>query len=185
MNVRNLRWHLFLLLCVAVPLLSAAPAPEEVAGDEIRWRSDLRLSWEDFKARPDRFSQMDALTESGITFSWSCDSRGFDLEAYAIFVPTGSWVKEPTEALLQHEQGHFDITEIHARKLRKFFAEHPNPCRLGKTGIDNAAKSIIQRSYQIQNEYDEATNHGQNKSAQRQWLQEIAGQLEALSAWAE
>ncbi|HEX2900698.1 MAG TPA: DUF922 domain-containing protein [Bacteroidia bacterium] len=177
--------RLLLLLLVALPTLSAAPTPQAAIDGEIRWTKDSRLGWEDFQAKPDRLSNMDALTESGITFSWSCDYRGFSVEAYAIFVPSGSWVKEPTPSLLLHEQGHFDITEIHARKLRKFFAEHPNPCRLGKSGIDNAAKAIIAANYQLQNEYDEATNHGESNRMQREWLTRIATELEALEPWAE
>lgn len=128
---------------------------------------------------------MDALTESGITFEWSCDWRGFRVEAYAIFVPGGSWVKEPTNALLLHEQAHFDITEIHARKMRKLFAEMPDPCRLGRTGIDNAAKAIIATNYEVQNEYDRATAHGEDTKVQQEWLSRIAKELQELEPWAE
>lgn len=174
-----------LMLCgVALPLLSTAPCGPRFPQGEIRWTKDVRLSWSHFKGKPDRFSQMDALTESGITFSWSCDWRGFKLEASAIFVPEGSWVKEPTDALLHHEQGHFDITEIHARKLRKFFDEHPDPCRLGKSGIDHAAKAIIDDSYAMQNAYDAATHHGENTRAQKEWLSKIADLLDELEPWA-
>ena len=177
--------RMLLLLVMLLPLMSAAPLPSANIEGEIRWTKDARLTWNDFTGRPDRMSNMDALTESGITFSWNCDSRGFRMEAYAIFVPSGSWVKEPTNSLLLHEQGHFDITEIHARKLRKYFAEHPNPCRMGKSGIDNAAKAIIAANYQLQNEYDEATNHGESNRMQREWLTKIASELDALEPWAE
>lgn len=182
-----------LLFALALPIFAACALPGktmsggngEVVGDEIRWKPDFKLQWTHFQGRPDRGSNMDALTESGITFSWNCDWRGFKLTAYAIFVPTGSWVKEPTNNLLAHEQAHFDITEIHARLLRKFFAEHPDPCRLGRNGIDQAANKIIQTSYAVQNEYDSATNHGENLRMQREWQIKIAAQLDALSAYAE
>lgn len=154
-------------------------------GDEIRWKSGERLTWDNFTGRPDRSSSADALTESGITFNWKCDWRGFELEAYAIFVPSGSWVKEPTRNLLIHEQLHFDITELHARKLRKFFAEHPDPCRLGKAGIDKAAQAIIQQSYNMQNEYDTETRHGEDYRAQKLWIDRVNTELEATAAYAE
>ena len=182
-----------LLLVLTLPIFAtrALPSADQptgthgLVGDEIRWKPDLRLQWTHFQGKPDRGSNMDALTESGITFSWNCDWRGFQLTAYAIFVPTGSWVKEPTNNLLAHEQAHFDITEIHARLLRKFFAEHPDPCRLGRTGIDQAAHKIIQTSYAVQNEYDSATNHGENYRMQREWQTRIAAELAALDAYAE
>ncbi len=187
MNRPRLNFHLraLLMLMLVLPMLSAAPVSTTGIEGEIKWKKDSRLTWENFVAKPDRMSNMDALTESGITFSWNCDYRGFTVEAYAIFVPHGSWVKEPTHSLLLHEQGHFDITEIHARKLRKFFAEHPNPCRLGKSGIDNAAKAIIAANYQMQNEYDEGTNHGESNRMQREWLTRIDAELKTLDAWAE
>jgi hypothetical protein len=175
-----------LLMALVLPMFAMRADTSSAGEEQIRWRPDFRLQWSDFKGRPDRASNMDALTESGITFSWSCDWRGeFTVEAYAIFIPTGSWVKEPTNYLLAHEQAHFDITEIHARKLRKFFATHPDPCRLGKAGIDKAAQTVIQASYAMQDEYDRATNHGESRSAQREWIAKIALELESLSQYAE
>lgn len=174
-----------LLLALVVPMLAMRSDSSRPDEGEIRWQADFRLQWSHFAGKPDRGSNMDALTESGITFSWSCDWRGFKAEAYAIFVPSGSWVKEPTNTLLAHEQAHFDITEIHARKLRKFFATHPDPCRLGKIGIDKAAQTIVQASHALQNAYDSATQHGEAKSAQREWITNIAAELVALEAYAE
>lgn len=174
-----------LLLAMTLPMLAMRADTSTGPEEQIRWQSDFRLQWSDFQGKPDRASNMDALTESGITFSWSCDWRGFKLEAYAIFVPGGSWVKEPTNSLLAHEQAHFDITEIHARKLRKFFATHPDPCRLGKAGIDKAAQTIIQASYAMQNVYDAETHHGELRSVQREWIAKIAAELDSLAAYAE
>jgi Bacterial protein of unknown function (DUF922) len=178
-----------LLLAFVLPMLAIGGRPSvdggDLVGDEIKWQSDFRLQWTHFKGKPDRASNMDALTESGITFSWSCDWRGFQLTAYAIFVPTGSWVKDPSSTLLAHEQAHFDITEIHARKLRKYFAEHDDPCKLGRAGIDKAAGNIINASYALQNEYDAATNHGQNYRAQKEWQLKIAAGLEAMQEYAD
>src|SRR5262245_21183586 len=72
------------------------PAPEE----ELRWTPGRRLSWADFKGRPDPANRMDALTQSGISFTWSCDDRGFRSEAYAMFLPQKSWVRDPSTNLL-------------------------------------------------------------------------------------
>ncbi len=174
-----------LLLALAIPMLASRGGEVASVEDEIKWQSDFRLQWSHFKGRPDRNSDMDALTESGITFNWSCDYRGFQVTAYAIFVPTGSWVKDPSSNLLAHEQAHFDITEIHARQLRKFFAETPNPCRLGKMGIDKAAQDIVQASYAMQHTYDVATNHGENFRVQKEWQAKIAAKLAELDAYAE
>jgi hypothetical protein len=166
-------------------LLAASRADPAVLEDEIKWTRASKLKWDDFRARPDRTSRMDALTESGISFAWGCDRSGFSFEAYALFVPGGSWVREPTDALLRHEQAHFDITEIHARKLRKYFGGLADPCGLGKQGIEAAAQGIIAANHAMQAEYDAATDHGRDLSVQRAWLDRIAEELAALEPWAE
>ena len=177
-------FSLLAILLLALGSMSASSANDS-EDNEIRWRKNFRLDWTHFKGKAERLSPMDALTESGISFSWTCDWRGFHSEIYALFVPHGSWVKDPTPTLLHHEQAHFDITEIHARKMRKFSQEHPNPCSLGKAGIDKASKAIIKASYDMQNEYDEATSHGQNRRSQKEWLLRIESELSGLDAFSE
>lgn len=190
-STRYARHGLVMILVLTMGLLSTAVAPAD-AGDadkiqeEIRWRSDRRLSWDDFRGRPDRSNPMDALTESGISFSWTCDWSGFDVEIYALFDPGKSWIKgKPTRSLLAHEQGHFDITEIHARLMRKAFAETRNPCSLGRNGIDRIAQKYFKLSHQVQNQYDRETDHSEDSYAQARWEKRIKAQLEDLEAYAQ
>lgn len=154
---------------------------------ELKWQDGYRLKWSDFEARPDHFTYMDATTESGIVFSWSCDYQGFHLETYAMFDKAKSWVKksEANDYLLAHEQAHFDITEIHARKLRQRFAEMISPCRKGRYAIQKAADVIYQESSDMQNLYDQQTNHSKNKLIQKRWLEKIAIELKRLEPWRE
>jgi hypothetical protein len=142
------------------------------------------LSWADFKGIPERATDKDALTESGISFSWSCDNRGFRAQAYAMFVPSKSWVKTRTTVLLAHEQTHFDITEIHARKLRKYFGEMRNPCYLGKEGINEAARRHLRENRAMQEAYDRETNHSLREGEQKRWEAKVQAELAALSTWA-
>ena len=51
--------------------------------------------------------------------------RVFGSTAQATFDPNTSWVRNPktaSEALLRHEQLHFDITEVYARLMRQKLA---------------------------------------------------------------
>jgi hypothetical protein len=173
----------WLAVFLSWPLFGFSPADK--FEEEIRWRSNRPLSWDDFRGRPDRRSPMDALTESGISFSWSCNSRGFQHETYSMFVPDKSWVKEETPALLRHEQLHFDITELHARKIRKYFDQMRDPCRLGQSGINSAAQKLIRESREMQNRYDRETNHSENEAEQTRWERYVARELAAHAAWAE
>lgn len=156
-------------------------------GKEMRWSKDYRIQWSDFQGKPDRYNYMDATTESGIVFSWSCDWGGFHPEVYAIFDPVNSWVdkRNASEYLLEHERAHFDITEIHARKLRKKFDEMGNACRLGRRGIDEVAQKIYRESARMQEQYDRETNHSKNYKTQKEWLNKISNELKALGKWAE
>ena len=174
-----------LLFVLATVSWGFTPLHHEGGGEEIRWRADRKLTWRDFKGRPDRLSNMDALTESGISFSWSCDHRGFKVEIFSMMIPGKSWVKEKSAYLLAHEQAHFDITELHARKLRKAFDDVRNPCSLGKAGINKIAEKWMNASFKMQNEYDHETNHGFKEDVQAEWLERMARELEKYEKWAE
>jgi Bacterial protein of unknown function (DUF922) len=184
---------LALIACaaIALPLMSFMPLDTEPTGptgvdnDEMRWTPGRKLTWADFKGTPAPGNPMDALTESGITFSWACDQRGFRAEIYSLFVPSKSWVKEPTASLLAHEQVHFDITELHARKLRKYFAEMRNPCYLGKDGINAAGRRIIEDSNAMQRLYDAETRHSERVTEQKRWEAQVKAQLDAHAMWAQ
>lgn len=186
--LRTLSLSLGLLLSVAM----LGFAPSETGGErdqsqEIRWKPGQKLSWTDFKGSPQKFTSMDAMTESGIVFTWKCDYRGFQSEVYAMFDMQKSWVRrsEASGYLLRHEQAHFDITELHARKLRKRLGQITNPCRLGRGGIDRIAKKVYQESSDMQNQYDAETYHSKYERAQREWLEKIQGELKSLERWAK
>ena len=87
------------------------------------WR-EQPLQWEDFQDTPDAANPFHANTSSGLSYSWSLKTsiKGSELnyQVESFFNPDLSWVKPGKESLhlLAHEQLHFDITELHARKLR-------------------------------------------------------------------
>jgi predicted secreted Zn-dependent protease len=103
----------------------------------------------------------------------------------AEFVPEKSWVKaEPSENLLRHEQGHFDITEIYARKLRRHFERNPQLCAKGQAAVDAEAKKIFAEWDATQDQYDLETNHSKNIPVQREWETRIQHDLKELELWA-
>ncbi len=95
------------------------------------WSKDVRLSWDDFKGKPD--SEINAAARSAVGFEchpsveyMKTESKiKFKIRSFgirAIFIPDLSW-RDPnniTEAgsssVLKHEQGHFDLAEEIARK---------------------------------------------------------------------
>ena len=101
--------------------------PLNIEKEKILWSESYKLSWADFQAKPNIGSGFVASTNSGISFSYSfsySEEKGdFDLDftIQSNFYPTLSWyiASEVTENTLKHEQTHFDISELHARLLRK------------------------------------------------------------------
>lgn len=105
---------------------------------------------------------------------------------YAAFFPKFSWIKEGAkgnEDVLRHEQLHFDITELHARKLRQ---------RLENLVISSMKIEKLARSYSheinsdlfhMQEKYDWDTNHGTDKAKQVWWITFIFLQLQKLGMY--
>src|SRR5205814_1087933 len=90
------------------------------------------------------------------------------------------WNKAPMDLrLLDHEQGHFDISELNARKAQKKFDKliadkalvgHGRDERSAIADLDKQIheemKSIFAQENDEQIEYDRATNHGRDFPAQ-------------------
>lgn len=173
MGTRIVLWLSFLILFNTV-----ITAQEEA----IEWRSDLRLSWSEFKGKPDKNSGIAAVTASGISYRFSSQERdGYfevEYEVETFFYPQQSWYqpKMCDEIVLSHEQLHFDISELFARKMRK---------RLDNTRFTKNVKREIQAIYQsvikelaaFQDLYDRETDFSRNREAQLRWNREIGEAL--------
>ena len=83
-----------------------------------------------------------------------------------------SWVvrDQKTDALLAHEQGHFDITGIDARQLMNDLAALR---AANAEELQNLVTARIERSrtdaQAMSDRYDRETDHGRNADAQRRW----------------
>jgi len=89
-----------------------------------------KLDWSDFRGRPEMNSTFDASVNTGITYQWSYGKDKGDIELNyqvdSFCYPSLSWVKrgQMSDHLLFHEQLHFDISELHARIMRKRLKEY-------------------------------------------------------------
>lgn len=156
--------------------------------EKIRWQEDRPLSWEDFKAEPDESTTYSANTNSGIGYSWDYSTASgrpvLKHEVTSNFYPQLSWVKEieDKEYLLAHEQLHFDISELHARKLRKALAEYEigRNIRLDLKRLYN--KFETERSL-MQKRFDKETAHSEDREAEMQWREFVAKEMEKLKKY--
>ena len=79
-----------------------------------------------------------------------------------------------------HEQGHFDLAELFARKLRKAYAEYKfNAQTVGKD-IDNLF--ILNRKERTNMDilYDKETDFSRNRKQQLFWNKKIKDELDNL-----
>ena len=150
------------------------------------------LTWDDFKGAPEPENPFDANTNSGISYSWSLRSSEkhtdflFTVQTY--FYPDLSWVKPDKRSsdLLSHEQLHFDITELHARKLKKAMEYYKLPEQQKiKKELEKIYRDVEFSRKQMQERYDRETDHSQNSLAQKKWKSFINSELKKLDAFSD
>ena len=157
-----------------------------LGGDHyVIWSADRKLTWEDFEGPVDEESSYAAHTWSKISLGWDCDGDVFTFTAVAKFDKEQSWKKDNiTEYLLSHEQLHFDITEVYARRMRKHFSAVNNGCNLSNDEVEEQFNAILDEWRLRQKLYDKETSHSKNKPEQARWEQLIQAELKSLSKYA-
>lgn len=173
---------------LATLLLLVFCAPLQGDAVKMQWNENKQLTWEDFRGTPDAGDSYVASTNSGMSFSFSYKvtngTMTMDYEIRCNFYPELSWYKPDlvTDYILKHEQTHFDISELHTRKLRKVMEE---------TTFSNDPKDAINTIYQdmedarqnLQKKYDFETDHSKNEPEEIQWRQFIANELKKYEPW--
>lgn len=161
-----------------------------ILGQEKRW-SDEKLTWSDYKKVIQQSGIHHAFTYSGITFELSSENDTVVIRVYSYFDPGQSWVHPDhrVPALLNHEQLHFDITELFARMMRKEMSKYyfKSVSEFVGSKMDSEVKAIFTRLYNehmlMQQKYDVETQHGILSDEQALWEKDIASRLKGLDAF--
>ena len=155
--------------------------------EKIEWEEGKKLSWADFKGTPKESLPYQANTNSGISFSWNYSTESgqpvLKYEVVSNFFPQLSWVKDKEDVyLLRHEQLHFDISELHARKLRKAIHEY-EPGRNIRRDLNRLYENIEKDRVAMQNLFDVETKHSTNKEVEAGWRKLVTEELAKLRAY--
>lgn len=171
----------------------------------IEWGAK-ELEWKDFEGIPDTYppdydgkKNREAFTTTYIVNgartpnsvnSVICQYQIMRFDAIAEFVKNESWVKIGSDSavLLEHERGHFDIAEIHARKLEQQLLFKILPCPDEVYDISKIDqhfgklrdKFITDELKPADKSYDIAVHDERGfliESRQKQWTQLIQNQL--------
>src|SRR4051812_25653520 len=93
----------------------------------IYWEESKPLDVNDFLGDVKESENFDAESFAEVTYSYSLNSfSNLSFEVHAQFNRNTSWIKKDgaNEQLLRHEQLHFDIAELFARKIRLAFRDY-------------------------------------------------------------
>lgn len=168
-----------LILCFILAIALKGNCQEENA---ILWGPEHRLSWSDFKKQPPIDSPVAAITASGIAYRFSAmESRGkmeVDCTIDAFFYPESSWYRPETanEIILSHEQLHFDISELFARKMRTRIERYTFSSNV-KAEMNRIYEQILREMRAFQKSYDDETNFSREVEKQIEWNKRISKEL--------
>ncbi|GBL35585.1 hypothetical protein EMGBS15_11800 [Filimonas sp.] len=166
----------------------------------ILWSRNRPLVWSDFQGKLDAkivaqnpvegdqviedgnrttiiHTEMDAYCYQQIEFMSKYYGDTVTYEVKTLFNVAKSWTNSTSDYILNHEQRHFDLGEVYARKLRKYLRD-------SLTGYESSVQNKIFTRYinenqEAQKRYDSLTNHSINSEAQLNYNLQIDSLLNA------
>jgi hypothetical protein len=196
------RWRLVLPLILAGACASAgqppaastaspAEEPLRIAPESIIWSAERRLRWDDFGGRPDPMSDASAMTVYLLSYDGTCVGNVFDRRVFSAFLPDQSWVRtnvllarsDVSRYALAHEQTHFDLSEVSARRMRRALAALADPCSMTDEALHAIVDPFIREDFTRQRRYDTETLNGSNIAWQRDWEMRVERELRELAAF--
>ena len=164
----------------------AGTAGLDAMAGSFEWSPERKLTWSDFRGRPNLASQMMATTSYVIAYEAKCVGDEFSFTVESRFLPTQSWVKtehileRASDRTLNHERTHFDLSEVQARRARKSLAALESPCSLPDAERDLLMVPYLKNDAGVQAQYDRDTMHGTLQSKQASWDDQVRRWLREL-----
>ena len=168
------------ILLLILPLFLSLPNEDNI----IEWSPTRKLTWADFKGKPDPASTNAALTNSSITLSSEYSDRKIKYIVNCKFNKLLSWGRVRNDYILKHEQGHFDIAEAHARLLFKNLNEYKFNSRTANEDVNRIYSETMKEHVGMQKQYDVVTNHSLDSTEQFNWNRKIDSMLSQLAEYA-
>ena len=167
------------LLILHTITIFAQKLPKNFSSDTIIWKQDSLLVKDNFRGKPKGNAPAFACTGIFLHTKESDGTIKFYVEA--IFSKSQSYMKENSAYSLKHEQLHFDISELYARKLRKNINEKDfTKVKKIHDEINTMSTKSGEEMRAEQKEYDSDTEHGINAAKQEAWIKNIALRIKEL-----
>lgn len=173
-----------LLLILAIFSHSILAQPQNYDPDRfIEWNEFYKLSWDNFERKVSDDTFGDAGTAVKIIAKPYYVGKRIEYNVFPLFDRQKSWVFEKDSDLLAHEQLHFDIAELYARKIRKKVAALQSQNNKDLSHYNNEINKLLTESNEIDLRYDMETLHGGITVKQSEWRNKINQELKALEAY--
>lgn len=149
----------------------------------IDWSDERRLSWDDFQGTVETTTGKAALTHSSIHAQFGYNDKGLQFAIKCQFDKKKSWGRIKNDYILAHEQKHFDLTEVYARKLNKELKEYKfNNATIGDD-INRIYQGMVNELTYSQQQYDRETDHSRNPAVQKEWNDKIDSLLKVTAPY--
>jgi len=168
---------------IIVAVLFCLPLIVAAQDESIQWTS-RKLTWDDYLAKPSVSDEAAAITSTGIGVEYIVRNNQLSYKISCLFSKNKSWGRYRSEYILSHEQGHFDITEIYARKLARAIEEYEFNPKTYKSDLNSIYKLLMTEKEKYQEQYDHETDYSRDRINQGLWLQKIQSELDELKDWA-
>ncbi|WP_379969461.1 hypothetical protein [Epilithonimonas sp. UC225_85] len=153
------------------------------AQDKIFWNENRKLVWSDFQSQTKpNTSRAAATTFCGISYLLNSPTKKFtdkQVKIESFFIPSKSWAhpEHKTDLVLMHEQSHFDIAELFARRFRKRISDKT----LDAKSLQKYYDEIYDGYKDYQQDYEQVTQNGRIREKQFEYSQKISKEIEELS----
>jgi hypothetical protein len=166
---------IFALVCFISIVTSGQP-------NLIRWNDKEPLRWEDFSGKINDTSWFDAECFAEIRYNYKFNNlKNFQFDVFANFDKNTSWIKKEykSEALLKHEQLHFDIAQLFSLRIKEMFENY----KFTQNYLAEIRLLFNKRKLEylsIQHQYDEETGHSLDKKKQSEWENFVTTELRKM-----
>lgn len=172
--MKNLILKTALIFLLSIPTFANAQL--------VKWDTNRPLVWSDFVGGVDENIHHDAFTHCTINYSYHWTKRNgqyqFTFTIKSGFDPQTSWCRpgKQTDLTLKHEQLHFDIHELYARKISMALNQFAYTDNF-KNETEGIFRNLLKECQAMQDKYDEETNHSRIKDKQLEWEAKIKEEL--------
>ena len=167
-----------ILILSVILTASSAYGQKGISGDTLRWSEARKLSWSDFRAKPENGSRLPGEALCKISGYWDKPYKDSSFKVFAVFDRSSSWINPAAknDYVLLYFQVMFNLYEKYAIKLRK---------ELPSADAGEDINSAFQAKYNaimnsLSDEFTEFSNDtrmGQDKGALIRWNKQVNEEL--------